>query len=334
VTFTYNIGSQSLQPARATLTPQNVGSADPLTWEVTSIGSWFSVTPCIGSTPDSFAIEPSTSAFVTDTVGTYTGQVTVTVTDPSNTAGSPHQIDVTLHVVQLPALGGLPDSVAFTYTMDDQSLQPAWATLTPANVGTADALTWAVSKSGSWFSMTPSSGTTPASFDIVPSTSSFDTNTVGTYTGQVTVTVTDPSNTEGSPHQIDVTLHVVRLPALGNLPDSVEFIYSIPDQSLQPVQATLTPENEGTGDPLTWAVSKSGSWFSVTPSSGSTPDSFAIEPSTSAFATDTVGTYTGQVTVNVTDPGEVAGSPHQIDVMLQVVDTQFEMTYLPMVVWE
>jgi hypothetical protein len=103
---------------------------------------------------------------------------------------------------------------------------------------------------------------------------------------------------------------------------------------MQPAQATLTPANEGTADPLTWEITSIGSWFTVTPCDGSTPDSFAIEPSTSASVTDTVGTYTGQVTVTVTDPGDAEGSPHQIEVTLRVVDTQFEMTYLPMVVWE
>jgi hypothetical protein len=158
--------------------------------------------------------------------------------------------------------------------------------------------------------------------------------TLGAGAGVHTVSVEmrTPSKTASSSDS--VYLDVVTPATLGNLPDSVEFIYSISDQSLQPAQTTLTPTNEGTADPLTWEITKSGSWFAVTPGSGGTPDSFDIEPSPSAFVTDTVGTYTGQVTVTVTDPGEVEGSPHQIDVTLRVVDTQFEMTYLPMVVWE
>jgi uncharacterized protein YkwD len=110
----------------------------------------------------------------------------------------------------LPALGNLPDELLFAYSIADMALSPASHTATPLNVGNDEALTWTLSQEGTWFAVTPSGGTTPASFEITPT--DFDTGTVGVYSGAVIVTVTDPPGTAGSPHRIDLTLRVVEGP--------------------------------------------------------------------------------------------------------------------------
>ena len=61
-------------------------------------GSWFSVSPLNGATPSPFTITPEN--FNTQTPAVYTGLATLTVTDPPDTAGSPVQIPLTLHVVE------------------------------------------------------------------------------------------------------------------------------------------------------------------------------------------------------------------------------------------
>jgi len=117
-------------------------------------------------------------------------------------------------------------------------------------------------------------------------------------------------------------------PTLGNLPTAVQFTYSIPDQRLLSAAYQGRPENSGNDDPLTWSLTSDGEWFTRTPPGGTTPASFWITPTT--FSTGTVQTYTGAVTVTVTAPPGTGGSPHKIDLTLQVVDTSFSYVYLPL----
>jgi hypothetical protein len=117
-------------------------------------------------------------------------------------------------------------------------------------------------------------------------------------------------------------------PVLGNLPDELRFTYSIPDQRLFPASYELTPLNVGSSYPLTWTVAAEGAWFAAAPLDGATYASFWITPT--AFSTGTVAAYTGAVTVTVTAPTGTAGSPHRIDLSLQVVDDSFSLVYLPM----
>jgi hypothetical protein len=119
-------------------------------------------------------------------------------------------------------------------------------------------------------------------------------------------------------------------PSLGNSPDDVHFSFSIPDQRLLPDTKQVTPQNTGNEETLTWAITKIGTWFSASPATGSTPASFWITPDT--FDTGTEGTYAGKVTVTVTDPAGVSGSPHEIDVTLDVINSSFSSIHLPLII--
>jgi len=118
-------------------------------------------------------------------------------------------------------------------------------------------------------------------------------------------------------------------PALGNIPDALRFVYSIPDQRILSASSQVTPKNIGGSETLTWSITAAGAWFTVAPLAGITPTSFRITPS--AFSTSIVITYTGAVTVIVTDPTGVEGSPRAIDLTLRVVDSFISDVYFPLV---
>jgi hypothetical protein len=109
-----------------------------------------------------------------------------------------------------PALGGLPDELTFLFSIAETRLEPASYTLRPANVGSEVALQWTAAGEGSWFSVSPSSGTTPGTFQVTPTT--FDGHAAATYTGALTVTITSPAGVSGSPHRVDVQLSVIDEP--------------------------------------------------------------------------------------------------------------------------
>jgi hypothetical protein len=116
---------------------------------------------------------------------------------------------------------------------------------------------------------------------------------------------------------------------LGNLPDALSFIYSRAEGRLVPASYEPTPQNVGNDDALYWTVTPMGTWFAVSPLLGTTPGSFSITPTT--LDTNGPDTYTGSATITVSDPSECEGSPHQIDLTLQLVDGPLFRSHLPLI---
>jgi uncharacterized protein YkwD len=148
---------------------------------------------------------------------------------------------------------------------------------------------------------------------------------VGTHT--VTVEMRKGSTTGTSNDSIYLT--TATTPELGNLPDSLSFLYSIADQRFVPESAVVTPLNVGNETTLTWQTSQSGTWFDAFPGTGSTPTSITITPQGSYSQ---AGTHNGSLTVTVTSPGGTLGSPHVIDLTLTVVEGEFRQVYFPSIV--
>jgi hypothetical protein len=148
---------------------------------------------------------------------------------------------------------------------------------------------------------------------------------VGTHT--VTVEMRKGSTTGTSNDSIYLT--TATTPELGNLPDSLSFLYSIADQRFVPESAVVTPLNVGNETTLTWQTSQSGTWFAAFPGTGSTPTSITITPQGSYSQ---AGTHNGSLTVTVTSPGGTLGSPHVIDLTLTVVAGEFRQVYFPSIV--
>ena len=98
ISFTYSIEEQRFFDEPGALTPLNVGSTLPLTWTLTKEGEWYTTTPVMGTTPESFWI--TCTNFATHVVSTYAGTITVTVTDPPATENGSQHISVTLRVIE------------------------------------------------------------------------------------------------------------------------------------------------------------------------------------------------------------------------------------------
>ena len=116
-------------------------------------------------------------------------------------------------------------------------------------------------------------------------------------------------------------------PTLGSLPENLSFMYSIPDQKLYPPYQNLTPANVGSSHELSWQATKSGSFFSLSPGSGTTPSQILVTPDD--FNQNQADTYSGSATISVTDPSSVAGSPHTVQIELMVLNDSITQVYLP-----
>ncbi len=144
----------------------------------------------------------------------------------------------------------------------------------------------------------------------------------GTHT--VTAQVTNGSTTVSTGDTI-----YLNGPILGNVPDLIAFIYSNPDQKLFPASFTITPQDVGSGATLNWSLSAEGTWFNISPTTGTTPNSFTITPSSFTKGIETI--YTGTVTVTVTSPTGVSNSPKRVSLTLEVTNQSFKNLFLPYV---
>jgi uncharacterized protein YkwD len=145
-------------------------------------------------------------------------------------------------------------------------------------------------------------------------------------TGDHTVTVELRRGTITASSSDNIYLTQVDAGELGNLPQNLTFTYSIADHRFIPDDFDLVPLNVGGTSSLNWSINKSGAWFNVTPGAGSSPGGFSVIPTGSYTVPGT--TFVGSLTVIITSPDGVEGSPHQIALSLRVIADSFEV-YLP-----
>lgn len=119
-------------------------------------------------------------------------------------------------------------------------------------------------------------------------------------------------------------------PSLGNLPANVTFLYIRSTGALSATNNILQPMNVGTNDVLNWTLSASGTWLSLSATSGTTPNTQVVV-STRNLGSLNPGTYSGNLTFTVTAPTNVSGSPSTIPVVLIVVNALDKFTFLPAV---
>lgn len=205
LSFTQTLGSAA--PAAQNVAVSGTGS-QPINFTAvasTSNGvAWLSVAPLSGATPATLAVSADGSQL---SPGTYLG--TVTISAPT-AAGSPQTIGVTL-TVKGPTISLTPTSLQFNSVVGG----PAPAVQTVAVASSPGPLAFSVTPvtTGNWLSVSPSSGTTPATLSVTVNPALL---AVGTYFGTITVA---PTAAGIGPQTMNVTLTVGA--AVTPLPTSV-----------------------------------------------------------------------------------------------------------------
>jgi hypothetical protein len=231
----------------------------------------------------------------------------------------------------IPELGSLPTSVDLTFDTGTETFTSGNDTIAIENVGSADALNWEVTQEGDWFTTTPSQGKAPddPTFTITPNVSELLKLDEGRYNGSLTVTITDPPDTENAVQSVDLNV-TIEGPRLGDLTDAVEFIYFPEAETLIPGFHSLQPQNVGTANTLTWRVDPSSDWLTVTPNTGTTPGTFSV--AADGITGQTAVTRTAVVTVTVTDPPGTFDRVQVITVNLDSQEGEPGQVFLPVVV--
>jgi uncharacterized protein YkwD len=107
-------------------------------------------------------------------------------------------------------LGNLPTEISFVYSISQEQIFPDQYRLTPDNVVNPTGLIWMLSTNQSWIDFNPGNGSSPESFTV--SANGFSSDSEAVYSGSLLVTVTDPGDTVGSPHTINVRLTIIADP--------------------------------------------------------------------------------------------------------------------------
>ncbi|MFN7920366.1 MAG: malectin domain-containing carbohydrate-binding protein [Bryobacteraceae bacterium] len=169
------------------------GGGGTLSFTASSGQSWLTVSPGSGSAPANLTIQPKTAGLA---AGTYTGSVTVS--SPGQTA----KIIAVVFAVSAPlpaTLSVTPSSLSFA-ALQGGSNPPA-QNLAIANTGSGS-ISWNASADKPWLSVSPGSGSAPATLGVSVSLSGL---AAGSYSGTVTV---NAPGAAGAPKLIGVTLTI------------------------------------------------------------------------------------------------------------------------------
>ena len=183
------------QAARAdrTLSIANTGGGT-LEWTASDDAEWLSLAPDHGTGDGDLEASVDSEGLG---AGTYHAEIVIEAAGADN---APRSIPVTLTVdPPPPVLDVTPGALSFTGVQGGTS--PAAKTLAVSNTG-GGTLSFTAADDAAWLSVTPASGSAPASLSVATSIAGLP---AGTYTGTVTVTA---AGATGSPRTIAVTLSI------------------------------------------------------------------------------------------------------------------------------
>ena len=296
LSYTYQSGGNLPQALAVTVT---ASSAVAFT-AAASGGSWLSVSPASGTTPASLSVSVDPTGL---SPGSYDGTITITAPGASN---SPQTVSVSLTVTSstsAPTISLNPNVLNYTY-QSGGNLPQALAVIVTAS--SAVAFTAAAS-GGGWLSVSPASGTTPASLSVSVNPTGLSP---GSYNGTITITAPGVSN---SPQTVSVSLVVSSIGSIGTAtmsvnPSVLNYAYQSGGNLLPPQAVTVAATSA-----VAFTASAAGSsWLSVSPASGTTPFSLSVSVNPTALSP---GVYSGTITITALG---ASNSPQTVSVSLVV----------------
>lgn len=297
LSFDYQIGLNL--PAAQTLSVTSYPTGQTISAK-TSGEPWLSVGAIGNGAPASVSVTVNPAGLGP---GTYQGKVSII---SSTVANSPVAIPVTLTV-------SLPQSISFVFQLTSPPPAQICFPLTSTPSGASFSASASIISGGSWLSVTPASGVTPANVCILSSPIGMS---LGQYSGTVTITGATPS-----PLIISVTLTVANGPILSVSPQSLSFVSEAGGSPPAAQSVSVTSDIPTTGVPLNASVSvvSGGDWLAVSPAASSTPGTFSVSIKPITLAP---GAYTGSVLIT---SSTASNSPVKIPVTLNVPDIRLSV---------
>jgi hypothetical protein len=288
----------------------NSGSGGTLSYTLGESSSWTTVSPTSGSSTG----EHDTITVSIDTTGLTPGSYTCPVSINTNAGSSTFTATVTI-ISPTPTLVYTPTSYYFG---DITAGSTSSATFEIWNGGTGT-LTYSLSEPTSWVtSVNPMSGSSTGEHDII--TVSIDTTgmSVGSYSGPVSII------SDGGSGSFTVSVNIVTVaPALSYTPTQYTFSPLAPGHT---TSATFQIWNSGSGGTLTYTLTESAIWVTVSPTSGSSAgehDTIIVNIDTTDM---TPGSYTCPVSISSNAGSETFTIYLTVIPITEIVDQQQTVT--------
>ena len=202
-----------------------------------------------------------------------------------------------------PVLSVSQSALPFSATQGGNT-NPAAAALNVTNTG-GGTLNFTAASDSSWLAVSPASGTAPQSLQVAATLGSL---TAGTYTGHITVAA---SGVQGSPATVTVTFNVAAASPILSVSSTTLSFSATQGSTTNPAASAVNVTNTG-GGRLNFNANSDSTWLSVTPATGTAPQSLQVSATLGALS---AGTYTGHVAVAASG---VQGSPATVTVTFKV----------------
>ena len=298
-------------PSPQTVTISNIGGST-LSWTASSTASWLTLnggSSASGTNSGSFATGVNINGLA---VGTYSGSIAINATGATNT---PQSIGVSLTITTAPTPTIGLSASNFTFTGVQGGSNPSTQNLIISNTG-AGTLSWSVSENTSWLTLGTSSGTGNGTVALTVNTAGMS---AGTYSAPMTITATGATNT---PQIVTITLILTAppIPTITLNPSTLAFTAA--QGGANPTPQTVNVSNTGTGT-LSWSVSSTTPWLSISPASGTAPGSFTVTANVGGLS---AATHSGSITVMGSG---ASNSPQTIPVTFTVTAPTPSLTVNP-----
>ncbi|MDD4052240.1 MAG: hypothetical protein PHR28_10140 [candidate division Zixibacteria bacterium] len=294
-------------PAAQNLNITNTGGGT-MVWSTSHSQSWLTVSPPNGTAPSITSIRAASSGLP---VGTYYDTIVVSSSGADN---SPQVVPVTLHVITMPpTIRFSPSQIAVSAVQGGSN--PADRKLAIWTDVPGSILSWTVSHSSTWLTLSPMAGAPPDSVTL-----QFDITGLpfGAYAD--TIVISDPTATN-NPQKVPVSLQVVsNLPVLKLDP---HVLYVVVPYGTNAAPKTFQVLNDGEGALTYEATEHTYLITSMTPSTGTAPQEVTLE-----FYTENLGLGEYIDTVTVTSP-EALNSPQKLIVDFNVTNSPATIALFP-----
>jgi hypothetical protein len=252
-----------------------------LSYSFSESSDWVTVTPISGSSTS----EHDTITINVDTTGLSIGSYTCPIDIISNGGSGTFTVYLTV-IASVPSLSYSPVS----YDFGDMAIDQTSSTSFEIWNGGTGALTYSLSETTSWITITPTSGISTGEHDTI--TINIDTTgmSLGSYTCPVSI------SSDGGSGTFTVYVDIVNVaPALSYTPTSYTFASMTPGHT---ASTTFQIWNSGTGGTLTYTLTESVTWVTISPTSGSSTgehDTITVTVNTAGM---TPGSYTCPVSIS------------------------------------
>jgi len=264
---------------------------------------WLTVTPPSGTTPTNVVVGINTTGL---TPGSYIGTITVTPTGST----SAQTVQVSLTVSNTALLAVSPGAITFSAPQGSTSVTPPSQNIAVTSTD-GSAITYTATGTTSipgqsWLLLTQPTGPTPSNITVQTNPQGL---AVGTYTATIALASTNP--TTAGTQNVAVTLNVTPTATLSVSSNSLAFTQNTSGGA----PAAQTVSVTSTGPAITFSavasVNQGGTWLTVNPSNGTTPQTLTITANGTGLPP---ATYTG--TVLISSPG--SANSQTINVTLTV----------------